>query len=124
MRQKTGINNMTWECDYPHSDCTWPKSPETIWPDFAGCSDEEINKIKHLNAMRLYQLDPFKHIAKEECTVGALRAKATHVDLSYLSSEGVIKTGDIGRVPTMGDVSKRIAEAYSSPSWTGIEGKK
>ena len=25
-----GIDMITWECDYPHSDSTWPQSPETL----------------------------------------------------------------------------------------------
>jgi hypothetical protein len=111
-RHRTGLHNMSWECDYPHSDCTWPKSPETVFPDFEGCSDEEINLITHLNAMKTYQFDPFKYHDKTDCTVGALRATAQHVDLSYLKSEGVIRTNDAGKVPTMGDIGKRIEEAY------------
>ena len=120
MRDQVGIDNMTWECDYPHSDCTWPKSPETVHPDFEGCTDEEINKITHLNAMKLYGFDPFKHMPKEECTVGALRAKAEHVDLSFLSSDGVIQTTQGGKTPTMGEIAQTLAEAYSAPSWAKI----
>jgi predicted TIM-barrel fold metal-dependent hydrolase len=119
-RAEVGIDNMTWECDYPHSDCTWPKSPEVVYPDFAGCTDEEINKITHLNAMKLYQFDPFKQMTREESTVGALRAKATHVDLSFLSPEGVIDTNKGGGVPTMGEISKTIAEAYAADSWADL----
>lgn len=124
MRDLTGINNMTWECDYPHSDCTWPKSPETIWNGFEGCTDEEINKITHLNAMKLYQFDPFAHMPRDECTVGALRAKAEHVDLSFMDAKGEgIDTGAGGHRPQMGDVAKALAEAYSTKSWSEDEGE-
>jgi len=117
-RDVVGIDNLTWECDYPHSDTTWPKSPEVLYPDFEGCTDEEINKISHLNAMRVYQFDPFKHMKREDCTVGALRAAAAHVDLSYLSSEGVIITSEKGKVPTMRDISAAITEAIgTSANW-------
>ena len=27
-RQYMNVDNITWECDYPHSDSTWPQSPE------------------------------------------------------------------------------------------------
>ena len=37
--------------------------------------DDEINKITHLNAMNHFKFDPFKHIPKEQCTVGALGRK-------------------------------------------------
>jgi hypothetical protein len=43
--------------------------------------------------MRLYSFDMFSHIPAEELTVGALRAKATDVDLGFRSSERLRKTG-------------------------------
>jgi hypothetical protein len=119
-RDFIGIDNLAWECDYPHSDTTWPRSPETVFPDFEGCRDEEINKITHLNAMRMYQFDPFKHLPREDCTVGSLRAKAQNVDLSYLSSEGVIKTSEQGKTPTMAEIEAKIARGIgSNQSWVG-----
>ena len=27
MRHDIGVENIAWECDYPHSDCTWPHAP-------------------------------------------------------------------------------------------------
>ena len=29
MRHDIGVENIAWECDYPHSDCTWPHAPRT-----------------------------------------------------------------------------------------------
>ena len=29
-RHAVGIDTITWECDYPHSDTTWPHSPEIL----------------------------------------------------------------------------------------------
>ncbi len=29
-RDKIGVDSMTWECDYPHSDSSWPNSPEAV----------------------------------------------------------------------------------------------
>ncbi|MDX1747159.1 MAG: amidohydrolase family protein, partial [Halobacteriales archaeon] len=88
-REKIGIENITWECDYPHSDSTWPQSPETVEKHFAeiDISDEDINKITYENALRVFNFDPFKHIPKEEATVGALREKGKDVDLTLKSSE-------------------------------------
>ena len=119
-RETTGIDRMTWECDYPHSDSTWPRSPETVFPDFEGCTDREIDKITHRNAMELYGFDPFRHLPREEATVGALRARAEHLDLSFLDSDGVIRTGREGKVPTMGEIAKTIAEAYAADSWAEL----
>jgi predicted TIM-barrel fold metal-dependent hydrolase len=76
-RHRIGVDNMTWECDYPHSDSSWPNSPESVIKQMDGVPDAEVAKITHLNAMRIFQYDPFAHRPREQCTVGALRAQAT-----------------------------------------------
>jgi predicted TIM-barrel fold metal-dependent hydrolase len=87
-RHHLNLDHITWECDYPHSDSTWPHSPELLAPALAGLPDDEINKITHENAIRLFSYDPFKHIPKEQCTVGALRAQAIDVDTSERAVTG------------------------------------
>jgi hypothetical protein len=47
-----------------------------------GVPDDEINKITHENACRLYQFDPFVHIPKDQATVGALRKATAGHDVS------------------------------------------
>ena len=47
--------------------------------------DDEVTAITYGNALREFRYDPFAHRPKEECTVGALRAEATDVDLSLKS---------------------------------------
>jgi len=74
-RHRIGLDNITWECDYPHSDSTWPHSPEAMAKQVEGVPEDEVAKITHENAMRIYQFDPFAHRPKEQCTVGALRAE-------------------------------------------------
>jgi predicted TIM-barrel fold metal-dependent hydrolase len=81
-RHDVGIEKITWECDYPHSDSTWPESPERLARSLEGVPDDEIDAITHLNAMRLFHYDPFSRIPRAECTVGSLRALATGVDTS------------------------------------------
>jgi predicted TIM-barrel fold metal-dependent hydrolase len=85
-RHDVGVDKITWECDYPHSDSTWPESPERLMRSLDGVPDEEIDAITHLNAMRLFHYDPFARIPRDQCTVGALRALATGVDTSPRSS--------------------------------------
>ena len=87
-RHHLNLDHITWECDYPHSDSTWPHSPELLAPALAGIPDAEINKITHENAIKLFSYDPFTHIPKEACTVGALRAQATDVDTSEKAVTG------------------------------------
>ena len=48
-------------------------------------SDEEIDKISHRNAMRLFNYDPFSILGRENCTVGALRAQAEGWDVSIVA---------------------------------------
>lgn len=78
---------VTWECDYPHSDSTWPHSPERLAEHFVGLSDESINKITHENVLNLYSFDPYAIRPRERCTVGALRAEAAGHDVSPVSHE-------------------------------------
>ncbi len=85
-RSDVGLDMITWECDYPHSDSTWPTSPERLMQSLAEVPDDEINLITHENAMRLFHYDPFARIPRDQCTVGALRALATGVDTSPKSS--------------------------------------
>jgi predicted TIM-barrel fold metal-dependent hydrolase len=78
LRERFGVETIAWECDYPHSDCTWPNSPEVLLAelDEARCTDEEIDLITWKNVARFFDYDPFAHISREEATVGALRARA------------------------------------------------
>jgi predicted TIM-barrel fold metal-dependent hydrolase len=85
-RRHLNLDMITWECDYPHSDSTWPFSPELLSAAIADVPDDEVDKITHLNAMRIFQYDPFSVRSREQCTVGALRAEATGVDVSEKSA--------------------------------------
>jgi predicted TIM-barrel fold metal-dependent hydrolase len=84
VRHHLDLDHIHWECDYPHSDSTWPSSPEMAMKYLEGLPDEEIDKITHLNAMRNFSYDPFEHIPREQATVGALRARAADVDTSLV----------------------------------------
>ena len=115
-RDLIGVDTITWECDYPHSDTTWPRAPEVLWKSFEDVSDLDIDKITHGNALRDFQYDPFAHIPREQCTVAGLRAQATDIDLG-------LKRGSGGKAPsdfeqgfvTIGDIAKQIATAFATP---------
>jgi predicted TIM-barrel fold metal-dependent hydrolase len=81
-RDYLDLDNVTWECDYPHSDSTWPTAPETLMKYLEGVSDHDINRISHLNAMKHFSFDPFSTIPRKECTVGALRRRAAGHDVA------------------------------------------
>ncbi len=69
-------DNVHWECDYPHSDSTWPDSPGLIADQLGGLADDAIDAITHGNAMANFSYDPFASIPRDQCTVGALQAQA------------------------------------------------
>jgi predicted TIM-barrel fold metal-dependent hydrolase len=115
-RDLIGIDNITWECDYPHSDSTWPKAPEVLWRSLDGVPEEDIHKMTWQNTSRHFQYHPFEHIAKEQCTVGALRAKAKHVDLTPIVGAGGKQPSDYASgYATIGDIMKQMATAFSTP---------
>jgi len=83
---RMNIDGVCWEADYPHSDSTWPISPETLWPSIDGLDDHVIDRITHTNAMRHYRYE--LPGPREACTVGALRARAADVDVRPTSFAG------------------------------------
>ena len=87
VRDRIGIDTIAWECDYPHSDSTWPRSPETVLAELeqVGASDAEIDKITWQNACRFFSFDPFQHRSREEASVAGLRVTAADVDVSETS---------------------------------------
>jgi predicted TIM-barrel fold metal-dependent hydrolase len=100
-----GVDRITVEIDYPHSDTTWPRAPEKLNKEFgaAQLDDDEIDQMTHLNAMRFFTYDPFWHRPREQSTVGALRAEAVGVDVEprskskrpKTSREGPVKISDL-----------------------------
>jgi len=85
LRHDIGLDNIAWECDYPHSDSSWPEAPEELARVAADVPDDELARITYENACRWYSFDPFAHRAKERCTVEALRGEAPGHDVSVHS---------------------------------------
>jgi predicted TIM-barrel fold metal-dependent hydrolase len=54
---EVGVDNITFETDYPHSDSTWPDTKAIATEMFAGLSDEAVYKIVRGNAIRMLSLD-------------------------------------------------------------------
>ena len=55
-REALNLDMITWECDYPHSDSTWPHSRKVIERDFAGVDEADLAAIAGGNAAALYGL--------------------------------------------------------------------
>ncbi|HET9629637.1 MAG TPA: amidohydrolase family protein [Novosphingobium sp.] len=107
-----GEDNISYECDYPHSDTQWPRVPEHLWETIKHLTDVQIDKITHENALKFYNFDAIgKMGGRENCTVSALRAKATHVDVGEVALEGAapVAAGAEPRRVTSGDIVSMMA---------------
>jgi len=69
------------EVDYPHSDSTWPASPERLAHGLRAIGPDDVAAVTHRNAMRIFGFDPFAARPPDRCTVAALRAEAAGVDV-------------------------------------------
>jgi predicted TIM-barrel fold metal-dependent hydrolase len=54
---KIGVDNVTFETDYPHTDSTWPETKQVALKLFAGLDDDVVRKIVRGNAIRMLHLD-------------------------------------------------------------------
>ena len=116
LRHEIGLDIINWECDYPHSDTTWPTAPERLARSLDGVPQGEIDQMTHLNAMRDYSFDPFVHRKREDCTVGALRAESPDVDMTLIDAGGTPASADETRPVTSLDITQQLAHAFESPS--------
>ncbi len=53
-RHEIGVEKIMWECDYPHSDTSWPHSQERITKMLDGVPAEEAALVTHANAESLF----------------------------------------------------------------------
>lgn len=86
--ERIGVGTVAWECDYPHSDSTWPRSPEALWAELAGAGISDpatIDAITWENACRFFRFDPLADRSRAGSTVDALRATAADVDVAETS---------------------------------------
>ena len=84
-RNFMNVDMIGWESDYPHSDGIWPQGPEILASALEGVPDDEVQKITHQNAARIYRFDPFTRRSFETCTVKALRKEVSDWDISVES---------------------------------------
>ena len=54
---RVGVDNVTFETDYPHADSTWPHTKKLAAEMFAGLDEETVHKVVRGNAIRLLGLD-------------------------------------------------------------------
>ena len=54
---KVGVDNTTFETDYPHTDSTWPDTQKIFAEQVADLDDETVYKIARGNAIKMLRLD-------------------------------------------------------------------
>jgi predicted TIM-barrel fold metal-dependent hydrolase len=52
-----GVDNITFETDYPHSDSTWPHTKKVAEEIMRDLTQEQVDKICRTNAIRMLRLD-------------------------------------------------------------------
>jgi predicted TIM-barrel fold metal-dependent hydrolase len=52
-----GVDNVTYETDYPHSDSTWPDTMQIAAEQMAGLTQEQTHTVMRGNALRMLSLD-------------------------------------------------------------------
>ena len=87
-RHAIGVDTITWECDYPHSDTTWPRVAGDPVAQPGGRARRRDQQDHPRERAALLPASTFKHRAKEKCTAAALRAEVADVDLSIEESQG------------------------------------
>ncbi len=55
-RHEIGVDSITFECDYPHQDSTWPNTKAYAEKIFADVDQQDVNKIVRGNAIQMFQL--------------------------------------------------------------------
>ncbi len=55
LRHFIGIDHLMAETDYPHADSTWPNSQDHFVEILGHLPDDEIRKITHQNAARVFR---------------------------------------------------------------------
>ncbi len=89
LRDRIGLDNIAWECDYPHTDTTWPESPEFSWKEFqdAGSPTRRSTRSPGRTPAGSTAGTRSPTRPREQATVGALRAAARDVDVTRMSRE-------------------------------------
>ena len=90
LRDRIGLDNIAWECDYPHTDTTWPESPEFAWKELqdAGCADDGDPQDHLGERLPLLRLGPVRAHAPRSRPRSAPCARAARdVDVTRMSRE-------------------------------------
>ena len=88
LRDRIGIDIIAWECDYPHTDTTWPESPEFAWKELQDAGlhrrgDPQDHLGERLPVLRLGPVRA--HARRRRRPSAPSAALATDVDITRMS---------------------------------------
>ena len=104
LRHDIGIDNIAWECDYPHSDSSWPERARGAGRGGGRRARRRAGQDQPTRTPCAGTRSTRSRIAPEEqCTVGALRAEAAGHDVTTRSFdkgrfERTRKGADLGKL--------------------------
>src|SRR5260370_28028918 len=81
LRNMIGIDNIAWECDYPHSPSSWPTAPAELATLATGVPADELNKITYQNATGCYTFDPLANWPTDQAPAGGAPPRLGHPHL-------------------------------------------
>jgi predicted TIM-barrel fold metal-dependent hydrolase len=55
--ESVGVDNITFETDYPHSDSTWPDTKKVAEDIMKDLTQEQVDKICRTNAIRMLRME-------------------------------------------------------------------
>jgi len=58
VRDVIGVDNLTFEVDYPHSDSQWPNTRKFAGQAFEDVDDDDVHRIVELNTRKLFRFGP------------------------------------------------------------------
>ena len=56
-RHITGVDNIMWGSDFPHTESTWPRSREVLGELLEDVPADEVARMTHGNAARVFGFD-------------------------------------------------------------------
>ncbi len=89
-RDRPNADKIAWECDHRIPTPRGRPAREALAGYLASVAPEDIAKITHENALRIFSFDAFGYVPTQ---LGQSRAQATYVDLGYRASARLRKDG-------------------------------
>ncbi len=122
LRHDIGLDNIAWECDYPHSDSSWPEAPEELARVAADVPDDELARITLRERLPLVLVRPVRAPApRSAARSAALRAEAPgHDVIDPLLRQGSLRAEGDGDRPRPAGGARHGVGGERCPRQAGV----